>query len=133
MKPRDRAICAFTHREADRVPVFEINVNSPIAEEALGHASWVGTGGRAWVHQYGEMISGGMRDEFVDGLALDTIELAQTFDWDIVVAPFCPGNNPIQPSRPNETTWVVPESARMETISTGMGRLASVSNHHGHE
>ncbi len=105
MKPRDRALCAFKHREADRVPVFEINVNSPIAEEALGHSSWVGTGGRAWVQQYGEMISAGMRDEFVDGLALDTIELAQIFDWDIVVAPFCPGNNPIQPSRLNETTW----------------------------
>lgn len=54
MKPRDRALCAYAHHEADRVPVFEINVNSPIADETLGHASWVGTGGHAWVQQYGE-------------------------------------------------------------------------------
>jgi len=114
MNPRQRALTALAHRESDRVPVFDINVNSPVVQAVLGRDSWMGTGGYAWVQKYGEMLSAGQRDEYVDGLAADTVDFACWAGWDLVVAPFCPGEDPLVPERVGERAW------RYEHPETGL-------------
>src|SRR3990170_4898435 len=105
LTPRERALRAFSHQEPDRVPVFEIDVNSPILAAALGRDTWVGTGGYAMVAKCAEYLSSGRRDEYVEGLANDTIDMARVFEWDIVPASYCPTENPPIPNQVGERAW----------------------------
>jgi len=46
MIPKKRVQYSIAHREPDRVPVFELLINAPVASEIMGLDMMVGIGGR---------------------------------------------------------------------------------------
>jgi len=83
MLPRERVQYAFAHQEADRVPVGDFEIMAPIASEVLGRkAITVGSGSVKKLQV--EMIIAGRRDEFVERLQVDTLELYGQLDLDLV-------------------------------------------------
>ncbi|MRS05859.1 hypothetical protein EG832_21970, partial [bacterium] len=47
MNSKERALIAFTHKEPDRVPIFELTIDNPTAEYVLGRPTHCGFGGLA--------------------------------------------------------------------------------------
>jgi len=82
---RERAIRALSLEEPDRVPVFDYDINSPVASKILGRTAYTGIGARA--HQlYYELLLEGKRDELVRRRARDWVELYERLNLDIVPA-----------------------------------------------
>lgn len=45
MTSKERVLMALRRQEPDRIPKFELCVNSPVGSKVLGREAWVGTGG----------------------------------------------------------------------------------------
>ncbi len=82
MNSKDRMRLAFSHQEADRVPVGELDIDEPIATQILGHAAWVGYGGSHRGKRAIEMMSAGRMDEYYAKEAADLVELTRKLELD---------------------------------------------------
>lgn len=47
MNSKERVRLAFAHKEADRVPIFELTIDNPTASHVLGRPTLCGFGGQA--------------------------------------------------------------------------------------
>lgn len=82
MTPRERALCALGHREADRVPTGENQVDGRLAETILGHPTLANHG---WEEL--NALWNGRRDEIVRDYGSTLVALAKALDWDYVRVP----------------------------------------------
>jgi len=86
---KERVKKAFEHKEADRVPVGEMHIMSPVSSEILGREAITGEGGRT-IKQQMEMVRQGSRDEYVERLKTDTLEVFQKVGLDLITTELDP-------------------------------------------
>jgi len=104
MTARERVRMAFGHQEPDRVPVFEIHIDSKPAGEILGHFAPVGFDGAIRGKLRNEMIISGKIDQF-QRMDIETrLELCHKLDLDVIRAFPYPADPPI-PQLVAENTW----------------------------
>ena len=89
MTSKERVKKAFEHKEADRVPVGEMHIMSPVSSEILGREAITGEGGRT-IKQQMEMVRQGSRDEYVERLKTDTLEVFQKVGLDLITTELDP-------------------------------------------
>jgi hypothetical protein len=82
MNSKERMQLAFAHREADRVPVGEFDIDEPIASQILGRQAWVGYGGSHRGKRAIEMMKAGLMDEYYAHEAADLVELTRKLELD---------------------------------------------------
>lgn len=88
MTPKQRVMMALEHRESDRVPLGEIIVECDMVEQVLGHESFL-RGHFKTDRAYWE----GHRDEVVDSLKRDTVELVKKLGLDVAPAWLVPSKH----------------------------------------
>lgn len=103
MTPKERVRMAFDHVEPDRVPVFEIHINSRPASELLGRPVQ-GTGGADIGIKRNKMIAEGRIGEFYRTDMETRMELCQKLDLDIIRS-FPYPTDPLVPQQIGEYTW----------------------------
>ncbi len=104
MNPKERMRAAFSHREPDRVPVGEIEINEPVATQILGREAWVGYGGSHRGKRFNEMALAGRLDEYYAREAVDKVELARKLELDfLTILPHGKENPRLEPLE--ENTW----------------------------
>lgn len=81
----DRVHAALSHREADRVPTGENQVNGKLTQEILGRPTYYSTG---WEEL--QALWHGKRDEVVEDYGRTIVDLARVLEWDYVRVPFVP-------------------------------------------
>ena len=82
MNSKERMQLAFAHREADRIPVGEFDIDEPIASQILGREAWVGYGGSHRGKRAIEMMKAGHMDEYYAHEAADLVELTRKLELD---------------------------------------------------
>ncbi len=106
MNSKERVKRAFAHQEPDRVPLFEIHIESKPAAEILGHWVPVGYGGKMNIFQ-NEMTIAGRTDEFQQKHTGGRLELLRKLEHDIIrVFPYRT-DSPV-PEVVAENVWRIP-------------------------
>jgi len=113
MLPRDRVFAALEHREPDRVPWGEHSIDYNVYEDILGRPTLVQAKMRE-TRAYWE----GRRDEVVECIKRDRLDLVRALEMDIVFA----GRVPPQGYHPEALDQV-----DAETYRDGQGNLFRVS------
>ena len=106
MDSKGRVKLCFSHKEPDRVPIFEIHIDSKPAEEILGHFQPVGYGGEVNKIQ-NEMIISGQVDKFQEMHMAGRLELLRKLNHDMIRA-FPYRENPPIPKIIKENVWRIP-------------------------
>lgn len=89
MTSKERVIAAFKHEEADRVPLGEMHIMSTVSGEILGREAITGEGG--WtIKTMMDMVRQGRRDEYVERLKADTLELFEKVGLDLITTELDP-------------------------------------------
>ncbi|RLF21239.1 MAG: hypothetical protein DRN15_05055 [Thermoprotei archaeon] len=83
MKPRERALKAIYLEEPDVVPVFDYDINSPVASKILGREAFIGIGAKFMI-KYIKMLSEGKRDKLVKRMIEDRIDVYTKLKLDII-------------------------------------------------
>lgn len=78
MSPKERVKTALRHQEPDRVPIGEIIIECEMVEQVLGHESFLRGHFKA-----DKALWDGHRDEVVDSLKRDTVEVVKKLGLDI--------------------------------------------------
>jgi len=92
MTSKERVLLAFKHKEADRVPLGEMHIMSTVSSEILGREAITGEGG--WtIKTMMDMIRQGRRDEYVERLKVDTLEVFQKVGLDLITTELDPPAN----------------------------------------
>ncbi len=119
MKPRDRVLAALSHREADRVPTGENQVDGSLAEQLLGRPSLCHAGWREL-----EALWAGQRDQIVADYCAVHVELPRALEWDYVRVPVVPPAGPHpRPQMTGPYSWV-DNRGRSLTFNPEAGSLA---------
>lgn len=105
MNSKERVKTAFAHREADRVPVSELYINSPVASEIIGRTAFTGWSGYIRCDVMNNMLIQGRADEFYYREVEDLVELYRKLELDTILIERNPLVNPIIPTAIDETTW----------------------------
>lgn len=105
MNSKEQVKLAFAHKEADRVPVGELYINSPVASEVLGRTAYTGWGGQVRCGIMNKMLIEGRGEEFFHQEAVDLVELYKKLELDIIMIERPPLVNPIIPTMIDETTF----------------------------
>ena len=105
MNSKERVKLAFAHQEADRVPVGELYINSPVASEVLGRTAYTGWGGQVRCGIMNKMLMQGRGEEFFHQEVVDLVELYRKLELDIILIERPPLVNPIIPTAIDETTY----------------------------
>jgi len=105
MNSKERVKLAFEHKEADRVPVSELYINSPVASEILGRTAYTGWSGYIRCAVMNKMLMEGRGEEFFLQEAIDLVELYRKLELDTILIERPPLANPIIPTEINDTTW----------------------------
>lgn len=92
MKPRERVKLAFTHKEADRVPTGELHIMPHASSEILGREAITGEGRMYMI--MAKMVAEGRRDEFVERIATDTLEVVRKVGHDMIETELDPEKDP---------------------------------------
>lgn len=111
MNGKARAKMAFTHQEADRVPVFELTIDNPTAAHVLGRETLCGFGGMVRGVKQNEALMSGKINEYHQQRTTDQIALWRALDLDVF--PDCmpvPVNPPV-PEQIDTHTWRFDDSA----------------------
>jgi len=89
---KERVLAALRHREPDRVPTGENQVNGPLASEILGCPTLYSTG-------WDELVAlwNGRREEVVRDYGRTTVDLARALEWDYVRVPVVPKKKEYRP------------------------------------
>lgn len=105
MNGKERAKLAFAHREADRVPIFELTIDNPTAAHVLGRETLCGFGGLArGVKQNQALISGEFKSYHRQRMD-DQMALWEALDLDVF--PDCQPlpAEPLVPEQVDDLTW----------------------------
>ncbi len=105
MNSRDRVVAAFRHEEADRVPVSELYINSPVASQVIGRLAYTGWSGYIRCEIMNTMLMQGRAEEFFLQEAIDLVELYDKLELDTVLIERPPMKNPTIPTAVNSSTW----------------------------
>lgn len=117
MKSKERVKLAFEHKEADRVPVSELYINSPAASQILGKTAYTGWSGYVRCAIMNKMLGEGRGNEFFHQEVVDLVELYRTLELDTILIERPPPLNPVIPTAINETTW------RFDDPESGLWRI----------
>lgn len=118
MTSKERVRAAVAHKEPDRVPVFELTINSPVASEIMGREMYVGYGG--WL--VGKVFSEWMMEERSIELAIkifqDSTELYSHLDLDIFPMPTLPlTGETVEPVGENKWKYTDPKTGLWRIIA----------------
>lgn len=105
MNSKERVRLAFSHKEADRVPVSELYINSPVATKVLGRLAYTGWSGYIRCEVMNNMLIDGRGEEFFLQEAIDVVELYEKLELDTVLIERPPLKNFTIPVAIDETTW----------------------------
>jgi len=108
MTPKERVLKAIAHREPDRVPTGEWWINGEVAEKVLGRETFFGRGGSL---RYCQALWDGRRDEIIESMKKDTVELVLKLGLDtaLPVSLVIGKNTPIEkPKQLDHETWETP-------------------------
>jgi hypothetical protein len=108
MNGRERARLAFAHREADRVPLFELTIDNPTAAHVLGRPTLCGFGGTVRGLRYHQALLAGQVHEFHAQRAADTLALWQALDLDVLPDVSPVPADPAVPEQVEEYAWRYP-------------------------
>ena len=86
------------------MPVFELDINAPVASEILGREVNVGYGGKARIKMVAEALLEDRYEEFVRQRTDDYIELYRELEFDLCRSPFL-SLGKAKPEPINDTTW----------------------------
>ena len=119
MKPKDRVIAALEHREPDRVPTGENQVDERLVEQVLGRPVLCHGGWREL-----EALWDGRRDEVVTDYAAVHVDLPRALDWDYVRVPVVPpASEHVRPRMSGPHSWI-DEKGREFTFNPAAGSIA---------
>ncbi len=85
MTSKERVIAALTHREPDRVPTGENQIDGHLVQEILGHPTLYNMG---W--QELEALWDGRREDIVQDYCTALVETARALEWDYARVPVVP-------------------------------------------
>ena len=85
---RDRIRAAFSHRESDRVPVFEQSVASDVASEILGRQAFTGTTYLHYQETVAWMQGEQAHQEFQERLERDVMDMSLALGFDMLHPPW---------------------------------------------
>lgn len=105
MNSKARTKLAFAHREADRVPIFELTIDNPTASHVLGRPTLCGFGGQARGVAQIEAILAGRYEAYHRQRVADEIALWQALDLDVYANAYPVPRNPLPPEVMGEHTW----------------------------
>lgn len=83
---RERVAKAFAHQEPDRVPLFELSIDSSPAAAIMGREMWMGRMG-ANARRANQMAAVGAAVDFTERMRRDTLDLWHTLGLDMIVLP----------------------------------------------
>jgi len=83
MTSKERVRLAFQHKEADKIPISEMHIMSQVTSKILGREAITTESGWAVKKQI-EMIIEGRRDEYVERKKVDTLEVYEKLDLDMI-------------------------------------------------
>jgi len=107
MNGRDRVLCAFSHKEADMVPVGDPTIDAHVAKRVLNREAYTGGGGLVRKIQ-AEMVHEGKRDEFVEKFKVDTVDMIKALDVDFLICDLMPSKTiSTKLEKINEKRWRV--------------------------
>ena len=102
MMPKERVIAALNHREADRVPTGENQVDGALVAAILGRETLYNAGWREM-----EALWGGRRSEIVRDYAAVHVDLARALEWDYVRVPVVPADRVYRrPEMTGSYSWI---------------------------
>ena len=111
MNSKERAATAIAHTEHDRVPVFELSINSPAASDIMGRRMFVGYGGWLVGNVFSEWMMDGRSTELAIKIFQDSIELYSHLDLDIYPLPTLPiADETVEPAGENKWKYTNPDS-----------------------
>jgi hypothetical protein len=90
MTSKDRVKATFAHEEPDRVPVFELCINQPVAEAIMGREMLVGIGARLLGPIFYEYARKNQLAILAGRIISDHIRLYEDLDLDIIPVPMVP-------------------------------------------
>ncbi len=120
MNSKERVKKAFDHEEPDRVPIFEAEINAPVASEILGRPACVGYGGYTRVKRVAEALLEDHYEAFVRQRTDDYIALYRSLGIDVFHAPPFPitGRSPKSSMKqPGDTSTVLEGRGQSRAIS----------------
>jgi len=119
MTGRERVLAALAHREPDRVPTGENQVDAGLVRQVLGRPSVASTG-----REELEWLWDGRRDEVVADYCAVHVDLPRALEWDYVRVPAVPATR--QYARPRVTgpySWIDDEGYEV-TMNPAAGNIA---------
>lgn len=105
MNGKERARRAFQHREADRVPLFELTIDNPTASYVLGRTALCGFGGMARGVIQNQALQEGWIEHYHRQRLADEIELWRTLDLDVHPNAWPTPRQPLVPNLVDENRW----------------------------
>ncbi len=109
MNGRERIRIALKHREPDRVPTGENQVNGALAAEIIGRPTLYSTG---WEEL--QALWQGRRDEIVEDYGRTIVDLARILEWDYVRVPMVPKKrNYSAPKMTGPYSWIEEDGREM--------------------
>jgi hypothetical protein len=85
---KERALAAFEHRQADRIPMFEQGVASDVASGILGREAFTGTVYLHYQEACAWMNGEQAHEEFDEQVRQDVVALARALDFDLLRMPW---------------------------------------------
>jgi hypothetical protein len=117
MNPKERVRRAIAHAEPDRVPVFELTINSPAASDIMGRQMYVGFGGWLAGKTFSEWLMEDRALELTLKILQDTIDLYAHLELDIFPLPPLPfTNETVTPAGENLWKYADPDSGFWRVI-----------------
>jgi uroporphyrinogen decarboxylase len=96
---------AYKHLEADRVPVGEMHIMSPVSSEILGREALTGEGGQL-KYTMMRMLRDGNRAEYIERLSRDTVDVFCESGLDLITTELDPPvDSPIRYENVTENGW----------------------------
>ena len=125
MNSKERVRLAFARQEADRVPTFELTIDSPTAAHVLGRPNLCGFGGRVRGLLQNQALIKGTFVEYHRKRVEDEIALWQALDLDVYCQADPIPRAPVVPEQVDEVTWRFTDP---ETAQWSMTRYAPDSH-----
>lgn len=110
MNGKERTLMAFAHKEADRVPVFELTIDNPTAEFVLKRPTLCGFGGKVRGVAQNEALINGKFTQYCQQRQADEIALWRTLELDVYPLAQPLPRNPAIPEQISEQEWLFTDS-----------------------
>jgi len=117
MTAKERVITTISHEEPDRVPVGEFAIDYAVIEKILGRKSYL-----RGKHQLIKALWEGRRDEAVDSIKRDTVDLTLELGLDMVRAPDRPAP-PYDDPAEHIDGLRIPTESELEVVDYVLERL----------